>query len=302
MTAFFDLHRGEWKNSTRSLKRYIDAFSFWAGLKNKLVVYTNQEVAEEVKRIRGEKGLLDSTEVIIVEDYLALDPELYQCIDKAMAQPASKLFHLKPGHPESWNPAYNYVMLLKWWCVCDAIKRGSTGDSVAWIDFGFNNCGILYTDSRDFDFTWTCELDDKMNLYCINQPDETPVFEIVQKMETYVQGCSIVGPAKLWPAFSKLVRESAVAMCDMGFADDDQIYIMMAYRKNPEMFIINECPWFSIFKVTSDRVFSTRELEKSNGIKAKIKSLLRKLEYKKTVNEYLKQQKKILMHRNTVND
>ena len=76
----------------------------------------------------------------------------------------------------------------------------------------------------------------------------------------------------------------------------------MAYRKNPEMFIINECPWFSIFKVTSDRVFSTRELEKSNGIKAKIKSLLRKLEYKKTVNEYLKQQKKILMHRNTVND
>ena len=43
VTAFFDLRRGEWQDSGRSINRYIDAFAFWAGIKNKIVVYTNRK-------------------------------------------------------------------------------------------------------------------------------------------------------------------------------------------------------------------------------------------------------------------
>ena len=302
VTAFFDLHRGEWQNSGRTTKRYIESFAFWAGLKNKLVVYTNKEVAEEVKRIRAEKGLLEATTVIIVEDYLVLDSELLASIEAAMLQPASKMFHLRPEHPESWNARYNYVMLLKWWCVCDAIERNLTGETVAWIDFGFNNCGTLYTEPSEFDFVWTCDTDDKMNLFCINQPDETPVFEIVQKMETYVQGASLVGPARLWKPFSELVRNAVMAMNDVGFADDDQVYILMAYRKRPEMFKINKCTWFSIFQVTSERNFTLRPPIQELDFKSTLKKKLKQYEYRKTVNKYLKRQKEILLHRNTIND
>lgn len=303
VTGFFDLHRGEWNSSMRSTKKYTDAFSFWAGIQNNLVVYTNSQMAEEVRYIRGEKGLLDNTDIIVVDDYLTLDPELYSSIKSAMTQPASKQFHLKPGHPESWNPDYNYVMMLKWWCVCDAIDRGIIGDSVAWIDFGFNNCGTLYTDPQDFNFTWTCELDDKINLFCINKPDDTPVFEIVQKMETYVQGCSIVGPTKYWKEFRKLVREAVFATNKAGFADDDQVYMLMAYREKPELFKINICPWFSIFQVTSAKAFSTRQaLPNAIGIKGALKHFLKKHEDYRIVREYLKQQKKIMMNKNTIND
>ncbi len=269
---------------------------------NKLVVYTNADVAEQVKRIRTEYGLLEATEIIVIDDYLALDFALYQSIEKAMASPSSKMFHLKPNHPESWNPVYNYVMLLKWWCVCDAIRRGSTSETVAWIDFGFNNCDTLYTESNDFDFTWSCDTNDRINLFCINEPDDTPVFEIVQKMNTYVQGCSIVGPAKLWPEFAKLVRESMIEMNNVGFADDDQIFMLMAYRKNPDLFKLNICPWFSIFSVTSEQPFHIRPHIETKGMKARLKVILNRIKERKVLHEYLKQQKQILLHKNTLND
>ena len=48
VTAFFDMHRGEWRSSGRSIQRYIDAFSVWTRIHNKLVVYTNADVAEQV--------------------------------------------------------------------------------------------------------------------------------------------------------------------------------------------------------------------------------------------------------------
>ena len=303
VTGFFDLNRDNWNSSQRTKKKYLDAFAFWAGIRNELIVYTNSQMAEEVRRIRREKGLLDKTVIIIIDDYLSLDPVLYDSIKSAMSQPASKQFHLKPGHPESWNPDYNYVMMLKWWCVCDAIDRGIAGDSVAWIDFGFNNCGTLYTDSRDFDFTWTCELDDKINLFCINEPDDTPIFEIVQKMETYVQGCSSVGPAKYWGKFKTLVRESVLAMNKVGFADDDQVYMLMAYRERPELFKIHLCPWFSIFQVTSDKTFSIKSTSSNlTGVKGLLKSIQKKYEDYRVVYEYLKQQKKIMLNKNTIND
>ena len=302
VTAFFDMHRGEWRSSGRSIQRYIDAFSLWTRIHNKLVVYTNADVAEQVKRIRAEYGLLEATEIIVIDDYLALDFALYQSIEKAMKSHSSKMFHLKPNHPESWNPVYNYVMLLKWWCVCDAIRRGSTSETVAWIDFGFNNCDTLYTEPNDFDFTWLCDTDDRINLFCINEPDDTPVFEIVQKMNTYVQGCSIVGPAKLWPEFAKLVRESMIEMNNVGFADDDQVFMLMAYRKKPDLFKLNICPWFSIFSVTSEQSFHIRPHIETKGMKARLRVILNRIKERQVLHEYLKQQKQILLHKNTLND
>lgn len=298
VTAFFDLKRGEWENSPRAIGEYLKAFEFWAGIRNKLIVYTDAEVAKEVTRIRRKKGLESVTEIVIVGDYLSLDPDLYHSIEKAMSKESSRAFHLKPQNPESCNPAYNYVMLLKWWCVCDAINRGSTSENVAWIDFGFNNCGTYYTNPKEFEFTWTVELEDKMNLFCLNELDDTPIFEVVQKMDTYFQGGSIVGPASLWQRFAVDVRSSMLEMNDVGFADDDQVIILMAYRKNRDMFKINLCDWFSAFEVTSDKKFTIRRSQVPIGIKGKLKEIKKKYNELKTVEEYLRRQKKILLTRN----
>ena len=141
VTAFFDIHRGEWKDSRLSNNDYIKHFESWARLKNDLIVYTDEKTAQEVYKIRKKYGLENSTSVVVVDNYLELDESLYQSIKSAMEAPHAQRFHLKPGHPESWNPVYNYVMLLKWWCALDAIKNHSVRDNIAWIDFGFNKSG-----------------------------------------------------------------------------------------------------------------------------------------------------------------
>lgn len=301
VTAFFNLKRGEWTSSSRSNEKYLRAFEFWAGLQNKLIVYTDNEMAKEVRRIRKEKGLENKTDIIIVEDFFSLDPELYNSIKGAMEKEVSKAFHLKPQNPESNNAAYNYVMLLKWWCVCDAIKKGLTGETVAWIDFGFNNCGTFYTNPSDFSYKWMMDTCDKINLFCINEPDDTPVFEIVQKMDTYVQGCSIVAPAHLWQKFSDDVRTSMLEMNRMGFADDDQVFMLLAYRKDKEMYKLHICEWFSIFSITSDKEFTIRQKNSSTGMKAMLREIREKYLEQKAVNEYLKKQKKILLTHNVSN-
>ena len=51
VTAFFDIHRGEWKDSRLSNNDYIKHFESWARLKNDLIVYTDEKTAQEVYKI-----------------------------------------------------------------------------------------------------------------------------------------------------------------------------------------------------------------------------------------------------------
>ena len=52
VTAYFDIGRGEWGKFKRGDNKYISYFKLWARMKNKLIVYTNAEVAKEVLAIR----------------------------------------------------------------------------------------------------------------------------------------------------------------------------------------------------------------------------------------------------------
>ena len=52
---------------------------------------------------------------------------------------------------------YNYVMLLKSWCIKDAAERGLAKGLVAWLDFGYNHGGDTFIDPEDFDFCWDYE-------------------------------------------------------------------------------------------------------------------------------------------------
>ena len=70
VTAFFDINRANMDGFNRSNQKYIDAFKFWARIKNKMIIFSDKNTIEEVKKIRNEYGLLDKTETIIIADYL----------------------------------------------------------------------------------------------------------------------------------------------------------------------------------------------------------------------------------------
>ena len=82
ITAFFDIGRENFKEFSRSNDQYLEYFKFWARIQNNLVVYTNKIMAKKVEEVRREFGLLDKTKVVVIDDYLNIEPEIYKSMEK----------------------------------------------------------------------------------------------------------------------------------------------------------------------------------------------------------------------------
>lgn len=263
VTAFFDINRANMDGFNRSNQKYIDAFKFWARIKNKMIIFSDKNTIEEVKKIRNEYGLLDKTETIIIADYLKIDEELFLSIDKTMSNKQLYNFHLQRKIPEAVSSKYNYIMAIKAWCCMEAVNRGLAKDMVAWLDFGFNYGGRFYKNTEEFDFLWKYDFSDKIHLLQINEFDDLPPFEIIRRNDSYIQGGEIVAPDYLWKELWSLVRNNMLALNKAGLADDDQILYLMSYREKPEIFEIHKCEWLGLFKDFSNKKF-TFEVPKEN--------------------------------------
>jgi len=249
VTAFFSVGRDEWKTYNRSNDKYIEYFRFWARLQNKLIVYTDRDTAEKVLEIRKEFHLEDRTQVIIVDDVYALEPEVYTQIEMALGVSAAVNFRTCPENPESWNPKYDYVTYLKPYFVADAVKNGYVDGMVAWVDFGYNHGGQTCVNAEEFDFLWCYDFTPKIHLFAMEPIDDMPIFEIVRTMRAYIAGAVMVAPASLWQEFADLYKQSILHLTHCGFADDDQTVSVMAYRENPDLFEIHPVDdWFIALK------------------------------------------------------
>ncbi|MCU9612324.1 hypothetical protein OEV98_01955 [Caldibacillus lycopersici] len=248
VTAYFHINRENWKGFERSTEDYLAYFDFWARIQNNLIVYTNRHTASEVLSIRKKYNLDHKTKVIIVEDIYSIDEELYQSIVRTIANPFFRKFRLRPTNPETIIPEYIYLTLLKSWFVKDAIQKGYVAGKVAWLDFGFNHGGKCYSESSEFDFLWEFDFDEKINLFTLRDIDDTPIFEIVRKMEDYITAGLIVAPDFLWIKLWKLTREAELVLNKSGMADDEQTIMVMVYRENPEIFTLHKSTWFMPLK------------------------------------------------------
>jgi protein YibB len=256
VTAYFNINRENIKGFNRSSKDYISYFKFWARIQNKIVVFSDKETIEEVKKIRNEYGLLEKTETVVINDYLKIDEELYKSIENVMSNKFFLPFHLQTNIPEAINPKYNYIMLLKAWCCTYAVKNNLAKGMITWLDFGFNYGGRFYKNSNDFNFLWEYDFTDKIHLLQINELDNCPPFEIVRQNNSYFQGGEIVAPDYLWEEFWTMVRDNMLCLNRVGLADDDQLIYLMAYRQKPELFEIHKCEWLGLFKDFSRQKFN----------------------------------------------
>lgn len=266
VTAFLDINRSNMKGFSRSNEKYINAFKFWARIKNKIVVFSDRETISKVKEIRKEFGLLDKTETVIIDDYIKIDEELFKSIDSVMRKKEFLDFHLQRNIPEATSVNYNYIMALKTWCCAEAVKRGLTTEMVAWLDFGFNYGGSFYKNAEEFNFLWEYDFSEKIHLLQVNEFDDLPPFEIIRRNNSYVQGGEIVAPDYMWEELWNLVRKNMLALNKSGLADDDQILYLMSYREKPEIFEIHKCEWLGLFKNFSNKNF-TFSVPKQNKLK-----------------------------------
>ena len=242
VTWFFDIGRKDWKGFERDNTTYANYFKFWAKVKNHVIVYTEPKMAEQVKKIRNDYGLLEKTTVIIIEDVRTVDKYVYDLIKNAISNKLAVKYRRHPWMPESCNPMYNYVTYLKAYLTSDAINRGLVKtNTVAWIDFGFNHGGVTYPKSEEFNISLIDKnLSKKIHIFAVDELDDTPIFEIVRNMHTYIAGAITIAPVELWESLSNLYRQSAISLGQCGFADDDQTLAVMAYRANPSIFEVHQ--------------------------------------------------------------
>jgi protein YibB len=296
ITAYFDIGRGDYSNEyTRGNNKYIEYFKFWAGMKNNLIIYTQKQFENEIYEIRKNNGLADKTKIIVIDNIYELLPDIY---DRMCQIENDKTYFINYRYlkntPEN-KAKYCYIMLLKTWCMMDAVsKKYVKDDFIAWLDFGFNHGGMIYTDSNDFNFLWKYSFEEKIYLSGIREDLNKPIFEIIQNGEVYAQGCPYVVPVSLMKIFYDLIINAINSLLDVGFMDDDQTLLLMAYRSRKDIFIYDVNDWCLLLKKYGGAHLKIKE-QTSN----KKDNLKDKLLYRYRVNKrnriYLNGLKKIFL-------
>lgn len=273
VSAFFDIGRENFKGYERGNNKYISYFKFWARIRNNLIVYTTREFVSEILSIRRNFGLEEKTKVIEIDDYKSFDRDLYNKMKKVMDNEISLNFHKDIKRPESWNVDYNFIMMLKSYCIVDAVQKGYVKGMIAWLDFGFNHGGKDgLINKEEFDFKWKYDFPEKINLFSHQKiDDERPIFDIVRSMDVYIRGNIIVAPDYLWLKFSYLVKKAMESLLDCGLCDDDQTICLMAYRAQKDIFVIHDVEnWYDGLKYFGGNHLTVKRIEKRRNKTYKI--------------------------------
>ena len=133
VTAFFDIGRKDFKGKARTNLKYAEFFKFWARIKNNIVVYTDKTMAAEVKKIRSDFNLLEKTKIVVIDDFRQIAPGTLERFEK-INKTSDFINYRYMDNSADNNPLYNYVMLLKSWCVSDAVAKGYAKGMIAWLD------------------------------------------------------------------------------------------------------------------------------------------------------------------------
>lgn len=249
VTAFYDIGRGDIKGAERDYNKYIEYFSFWAGLKNKLVIYTSDEFKDKILAVRENLGLKDKT-TLIIKELESFDKEALQKMRKIFMEYNQSKGRKNPLNIECISAEYDYVVYCKPFFVCDAIERELTSDKVLWLDFGFNHGGEFFTNKNEFNFTLQpqdyASFDEKcMNFFALKDKEEAHLAEIYYSMEVFLMSGIIYGGCEAWRQFRQNWSEALRAFLSFQIIDDDQTLLLWCARNYPQNCHIVKTPdWF----------------------------------------------------------
>lgn len=273
VTAFFDIGRGDFKKLCRADEKYFEYFRFWARLKNELTVYCSSQNAEKIKMIRREYGLEDKTHIVEINDYRVIESAMFDRMQEIERNEAFKTFRFFSDGLSNMAK-YCYVTNLKWWCLSDASKNEDPDQRMAWIDFGYNHGGELYIDPGDFDFMWDYEFDDKINMFCLSDPQDACSVDNLQFQSDCFIGHTAIMPAKYCDLYWTEIKQALLALMSLDCIDDDQQTELMVYKKHPEWFNIRICNWFEDMQLCSNGCLKTRKKSNRLNLKREIREFI----------------------------
>ena len=90
VTAFFDIGRSDFNYANcepRSFDKYLSYFSFWARVKNELIIYTQPGLEDRIMEVRKGYGLGNKTKIITIDNIYNIEPDLFQRMVKIEKKP-----------------------------------------------------------------------------------------------------------------------------------------------------------------------------------------------------------------------
>lgn len=253
VTAFVDIGRDKWtgiKNGQqipqfikRDVDTYFERFERLAKLKNPIVVFTESKFVERIQSIREDIVVIDVADIF--QDHAHVINRI-----KSIQESSSFIrFVDRKYAPEYWSPEYVLINFLKSHFVNYAVEEGlCPTNTSAWIDFGYVRDDTFCPEGME----WKFNTDGDINLFS-NTPHthDMPIFELIKHGDVVIQGCHIVAPNGMWASLKNLMNGALTTLFNVGFVDDDQTLLLMAYRAAPHLFKINpgnSIDWFVIFK------------------------------------------------------
>lgn len=247
VTAFYDIGRGDFgkaKNENKKLQRdsskYFSNFAFWAGLKNKLIVFTSVEFKDEILKIRKEAGG-GQTEVI-VKELESFDSEALKKMRQVFANFDQTKGRKNPANLECVSAEYDYLMYCKPFFVCEAIQRGLCEEQILWLDFGYNHGGKFFANPSQFNFELFTQgkiEKQKINFFKLKDEEKEHLATIYFSMEVFLMGGCVYGDTKSWEIFAKDMKKALETFASLGLVDDDQPLFLWCVRNNAKNYHLN---------------------------------------------------------------
>ena len=282
VTAFFDIGRGESniKNLKRSSQKYFDYFKHWARIQNILVVYTQPEFVNDVMKIREAFGLKEKTIIITIEDLATIEPQIYRRMIEV--EERGDWSYLRLHIAALSNQAmYDYIMLIKYWCMANAVTHLSFNGNVAWIDFGFDHGGKCYTDSNDFNFLWQPNIEVGIHFFANTDIDNSSMGVLLLQSDC-IMGCLVLAHSSKCQQLWEYCKDAMKALLMLDAIDDDQQLLLMAYRAHPDDIFIHHSNWFLPLKELGGKQLKVRPnygIEKNVMLFTSVKNFVAKLIY-----------------------
>jgi len=261
VTAFWDVGRGENCLIPRSNERYYKEFAEWARIKNQIIVFTDNKSVEAVAKIRKDYGLLEKTKIVVVDNIFEIEAELFAKMKKIEENTETVFFKYHLDAMEN-RANFDYAWMMKYWCIAEAVKYVESDSVFAWMDFGFNHIDHCYTNMKEFDFLWKCEVDtSKIHLFSLKDINNVLPIDTLQFQFDTIMGVFHIIPIELAEELWRLVKKAMVSLVMLGCIDDDQQLLLMACKDKPELFEIHISSWFMPLKEFGATHLSVKEKE-----------------------------------------
>ncbi|EJM0336449.1 protein YibB [Campylobacter jejuni] len=232
VSAFYDIGRKDIKNFERDNDKYLSYFEFLSGIKNKMIIYTQENMKEKILNARKKHNLEDKT-IVIVKNLEEFDKSSYEKIIQTFKDYDQGINRKNPNNIECISPIYCYLMYLKPFFVCDAIEKGLTNENIMWLDFGFNHGGEFFTDKEQFNFLLEKQDDidnDKINFFSIKDDDKQTLANIYFNMDVFLIGSMFYGNKNAWFIFKEHIIKCLNNFLSFNIIDDDQIMLLWCFR------------------------------------------------------------------------